>query len=75
MTLFPRETEERRAPDERHGRYRPPCSSGKFGWRSKSLAKRHLKRRQAAGSTVRSLYKCPECGYWHMTSLGRVAER
>jgi hypothetical protein len=44
-----------------------PCSSGKTPYASKADAKRGLKRvRQRVA--VRRVYRCPECGLWHLTS-------
>jgi uncharacterized C2H2 Zn-finger protein len=42
-------------------------SCGKVSFRSKAEAK--TMRRKIAHAGGRKLYRCPDCGMWHMTSM------
>jgi hypothetical protein len=45
------------------------CPTGKLGYPTKGDARAALKRiRKAHGSTVRRVYDCPLCMFWHLTS-------
>lgn len=43
----------------------------KHGFPERRLMKRYMKKIQKRGVGVRRVYKCPDCGLWHMTSQPR----
>lgn len=55
---------------------KPPCGTGKAAYRTQGLALRALEtlRRENAQAvapmafTLRSAYRCRECGAWHLTT-------
>lgn len=50
---------------------RPRCSSGKNEYSSRGDARRALAIHQTNGGAVRSVYRCPECRYYHLTKRPR----
>ena len=50
-------------------RGRPACASGKFMFESRKLARRFLRSKSGAPNfTACRVYRCPQCGHWHVTS-------
>lgn len=53
----------------------PICpSTRKFGFESRRMAKRQLREwqgRNDASFTSQSVYRCPDCGAWHLTSQAK----
>lgn len=49
-------------------------STRKFGFESRRVAKRKLREWQGRGNasfTSQSVYRCPSCGRWHLSSYAK----
>ena len=51
------------------------CSSGKYAHPSRKQARQHLRSLKRRGIGVHDVYRCPECGAWHLTHYPKHQSR
>ena len=50
-------------------------SSGKYAHPSRKQARQHLRSLKRRGIGVHDVYRCPECGAWHLTHYPKHQSR